>query len=141
MALRLLRVCSMRSTRLQALDYQCIDAARALALIERAREQGRPYSLFDTRDAQSFARGRIASARHLPAREVRTVAAKLSREQPVLIYCYHGHSSQSFAERFAGYGFREVYSVDGGFPALARALDSQHATPLRDGGQHDHAGA
>ena len=36
---------------------------------------------------------------------------------PVLVYCYHGISSQSAAEFLNQKGFEDVYSVDGGFEA------------------------
>jgi thiosulfate sulfurtransferase len=34
-----------------------------------------------------------------------------------LVYCYHGHSSQSAAEHFVENGFANVYSLDGGYTA------------------------
>lgn len=42
-------------------------------------------------------------------------------DQPVLVMCYHGISSQGAAQYLVNQGFEEVYSVDGGFEAWHRA--------------------
>jgi len=34
-----------------------------------------------------------------------------------VVVCYHGNSSQQAAQFFAGEGFNDVYSMDGGFEA------------------------
>ena len=39
------------------------------------------------------------------------------KEKPLLIYCYHGVSSQSAAEYFTEHGFSNVYSLEGGYTA------------------------
>ena len=36
-------------------------------------------------------------------------------EQPIIIVCYHGMSSQGAANYLAEQGFDDVYSMDGGF--------------------------
>ena len=43
--------------------------------------------------------------------------ATADREKPLIVYCYHGHSSQGAADYFSEQGFAEVYSIDGGFVA------------------------
>ena len=42
-------------------------------------------------------------------------------EQPVLVMCYHGHSSQGAAQYLINQGYDEVYSVDGGFEGWHKA--------------------
>ena len=42
-------------------------------------------------------------------------------EQPILVMCYHGISSQGAAQYLVNQGFEQVYSVDGGFEAWQRA--------------------
>ena len=42
-------------------------------------------------------------------------------EQPILVMCYHGISSQGAAQYLVNQGFEQVYSVDGGFEAWHRA--------------------
>ena len=39
---------------------------------------------------------------------------KTDLDQPLVVVCYHGNSSQSAAAYLAGQGFSEVYSLDGG---------------------------
>ena len=103
-------------------EYRRIDAEQALTFIFSACEHDRPYTLFDARDAHAFGHGHIPTAQPLAEREIGNWLGKLPRAQPVLIYCYHGFSSQTFAKTFADFGFREVYSVDGGLPALVEAF-------------------
>ena len=44
---------------------------------------------------------------------------RLNKDAPVLVYCYHGNSSQEYAQMLADFRFNQVYSVDGGFAACA----------------------
>jgi thiosulfate sulfurtransferase len=37
------------------------------------------------------------------------------KEKPLICCCYHGISSQRAADYFADQGFKEVYSIDGGW--------------------------
>lgn len=101
--------------------YRNIGADQALSFIFSAYEQDRSYSLFDTRDAEAYAKGHLPGAEPLAERDIGNWIGRLPRSQPVLIYCYHGNASQMYAKTFADFGFTEVYSIDGGFHALAHA--------------------
>lgn len=79
-------------------------------------------TLADIRDGQSFAMGHVPGAAHLDGNTVEEFMQNASRDQPLIIYCYHGNSSQSAAQYFAEQGFTEVYSVDGGFEAWRQHL-------------------
>jgi rhodanese-related sulfurtransferase len=107
--------------------FRCIPAAEALAFMIAATGQQRPYRLFDTRDADSYARGHLARAEPLAERDLGQWIGRLPRAEPLLIYCYHGHASQEFAKTFADFGYTEVYSIDGGFEALVQAVDRARA--------------
>ena len=37
------------------------------------------------------------------------------KSEPILIYCYHGNSSQPAANFFSQQGFKHVYSMDEGY--------------------------
>jgi rhodanese-related sulfurtransferase len=102
-------------------SFHTLDADQALAYIFSAYEKNLGYSLFDTRDADSYARGHLPGAEPLAERDIGHWIDRLPRSQPVLIYCYHGNASQQYAKAFADFGYSEVYSVDGGFHALAHA--------------------
>ncbi|GMU44476.1 MAG: hypothetical protein AMXMBFR25_24620 [Lysobacterales bacterium] len=104
--------------------FRRIAAAEALAFMIAAAEQARPYRLFDTRDADSYARGHLAGAEPLAERDLGHWIGRLPRAEALLIYCYHGHASQEFARIFADFGYTEVYSIDGGFEALVQAMEA-----------------
>lgn len=74
-----------------------------------------PLTLVDIRDPASFAAGRIPGSRHLDNDSVPALLEAAPREQPMVVVCYHGHSSQQAAAWLAGQGFAEVYSLDGGY--------------------------
>ncbi len=113
--------------------YRCIAAAEALAFMIAATEQARAYRLFDVRDATSYARGHLAHAEPLAERDLGHWIGRLPRAQPLLIYCHHGHASQVFAKTFADFGHTEVYSIDGGFEALAQAMAAMRSAPPAGG--------
>ncbi|MFY0991377.1 thiosulfate sulfurtransferase GlpE [Halomonas sp. C05BenzN] len=73
------------------------------------------FTLVDIRDPVSFAQGRIPGSRHLDNGSIPALFAEASRDRPLVVVCYHGHSSQQAAAWLAGQGFSEVYSLDGGF--------------------------
>ena len=98
--------------------YQRIPAAQALALI--AAES--TAMVFDVRDAASYQRGHLPGAAHLAEDRLPGWFRRLGKEQPVIIYCYHGNASQTFAQMFVDFRFSRVFSVDGGYEALAAAL-------------------
>ena len=43
-------------------------------------------------------------------------------EQPIVVVCYHGVSSQGAANYLIEQGFEDVYSMDGGFTQWALEL-------------------
>lgn len=116
-----------------SMSFRRIAADQAAALVRRHRAGELPaLALFDSRDAASFARGHVDGAQPLHDAAFAAALQNVARSVPVLIYCYHGNASQVWAERFSDFRYPEVYSVDGGYPALAGALarvDQPAATP------------
>lgn len=90
-------------------DFQRIPPEQAQVL----REQG--AVVVDIRDPQSFALGHIAGSRHLDNHSLHAFIAGADLDQPLIVTCYHGNSSQGAAAYLVGQGFAEVYSLDGGF--------------------------
>ena len=39
------------------------------------------------------------------------------KDRPLVVYCYHGHSSQMAARFLVDQGFTEVYNLEGGYEA------------------------
>jgi thiosulfate sulfurtransferase len=108
---------------MSTLGFGRANAAEALKLIFALHEQERPYTLFDARDPHSYGHGHLPGALPLGEHAVAAWTNKLPSERPVFIYCSMGFSSQTFAQRFADAGFSQVYSIDGGLPALVEALE------------------
>ncbi|MFD2177143.1 thiosulfate sulfurtransferase GlpE [Veronia pacifica] len=84
-------------------------------------KQDQPGVMVDIRDPQSFQLSHAEGAFHLTNDTVVTLMQEVDFEQPVLVMCYHGISSQGAAQYLINQGFEEVYSVDGGFEAWHRA--------------------
>lgn len=109
--------------------YMRIAPTMAADLIRRAHAGIRPLALFDTRDPGSYAQGRIKGADHLTEPGFADIVTALPKHVPVMIYCYHGNASQVYAQMFADFRFQEVYSVDGGYAALAPVMPDPPALP------------
>lgn len=73
--------------------------------------------LLDCRDLKDYRAGHIENAMHLHEQLRDTLLLKGDKTRPMVIYCYHGHASEHVAEMFADFGFRDVYSLEGGFAA------------------------
>jgi rhodanese-related sulfurtransferase len=73
--------------------------------------------LLDVRTKLEFDQGYIPGANHINiySRNFESDVENLDRYRPVYIYCRTGHRSISAAEKLISMGFREVYSLDGGF--------------------------
>ena len=89
-------------------DFKRISPVQAQEL----RQQG--AVVVDIRDPQSFALCHISGSRHLDNHSLHDFITAADLDQPLLVVCYHGNSSQSAAAYLVGQGFSEVYSLDGG---------------------------
>lgn len=69
----------------------------------------------DVRDHDSYEAAHIANAIHLSMATLQDYCERADKTKPILVYCYHGISSQSVARHLVEYGFQEVYSLTGGF--------------------------
>ncbi|CAM3742898.1 thiosulfate sulfurtransferase GlpE [Xenorhabdus thuongxuanensis] len=81
--------------------------------------------LVDIRDPQSFHAGHATGAFHLTNETLNSFLQEADFDQPVMVMCYHGHSSQGAAQYLINIGFETVYSVNGGFEVWQR--DYSHA--------------
>ncbi|MFT3931166.1 MAG: ankyrin repeat domain-containing protein [Spongiibacteraceae bacterium] len=78
--------------------------------------------LLDMRDARSFCESHHPDAVHLNDNSIRKLLKNTPKNIPIVIYCYHGNSSQDMAKLFADFGFDQCYSVDGGYDAWRQSL-------------------
>lgn len=77
--------------------------------------------IVDIRDAQSFSQGHIPHAKLVSDENIEIFLQESDKQKPLVCYCYHGISSQSAASFFVSQGFKEVYSIDGGFEQWKKA--------------------
>lgn len=92
------------------MTFSCISGSAAKQMIET-----RAVTIIDIRDPSSFASAHVTGAISVNNSNVSEFVAQADFDKPLLVFCYHGHSSQGAADFFGGQGFIEVYSVDGGF--------------------------
>ena len=87
--------------------------------VQKVKEMGENGSatIVDIRDSASFQSGHIPNALHLSDDTVQQFLLNTNKEKPLVVYCYHGISSQGAAAYFSEQGFKEVSSMIGGFEA------------------------
>lgn len=79
-------------------------------------------TVFDVRDMASYRKAHVEGAAHLSEDRLLAWMKRLPKETPVVIYCYQGNASQTFAQMFIDFRYSRVFSVDGGYEPLAEAL-------------------
>ena len=78
--------------------------------------------IIDIRDPASFAAGHIPNAIHLSDGTVEQFIIDTDKNKPLVVYCYHGISSQGAAAYFSEKGFKEASSMIGGFEGWLSAF-------------------
>ena len=78
---------------------------------------GNTATFIDIRDPHARSIAYIPTSIHLNNENAAAFLQNADKTQPLVIYCYHGNSSQIAAEFIVQQGFEEVYSMDGGFDA------------------------
>jgi thiosulfate sulfurtransferase len=71
----------------------------------------------DIRDPRSYLQGHIPGAIHLNDGNVQGFLQNTAKNQPVIVYCYHGNSSLGATAFLIENGFTNVASMSGGFEA------------------------
>jgi len=94
------------------MTFKCISIDEAKALIDKGS-----VTIADVRDADTYLAGNIENAINIQQDSMYEFLAAADRDQPLLVYCYHGNSSQGAADYFFNQGFEDVYSMDGGYEA------------------------
>lgn len=77
--------------------------------------QTHPVTLADIRDADSYHSGHIEGAHHVTNDNLQDFIRNSDLDQALIVYCFHGHSSQPAAQFLLEQGFEEVYSLIGGY--------------------------
>jgi rhodanese-related sulfurtransferase len=105
--------------------WRRLNVAETQALLEQPE-----LLIFDVRDADSFAAGRIGAARHLSGANLEQVLMRTPKSQPVLIYCYHGNASQTYAQMFRDFGFKTIYDLIDGYEAWRATVPAPGSADL-----------
>jgi len=79
--------------------------------------------ILDMRDAAAFNNGHIEGA--VPADEAQIRRLMKQKHQPVLVCCYHCHSSRDLATFLSQMGVKDVYNLEGGWHALSLHMERQ----------------
>jgi rhodanese-related sulfurtransferase len=78
--------------------------------------------IIDVRDPDEYAAGHIPGARLVPLDVLRADPdAALSRDAPLVFVCASGNRSLSAAKLAERFGYAQIYNLDGGTRAWARA--------------------
>ncbi len=94
------------------MSYKRISIDEAKRLIDEG-----VATIGDVRAADAYQAGHIVNAQHVQPGTIDQFVALAARDRPLILYCYHGNSSQGAAAYFSEIGFEEVYSMDGGYEA------------------------
>ncbi len=90
----------------------------------------RPQALvLDAREAAPHAQGHLPGSLRLDGRNHERLLLREPKSRPVLIYCYHGNASQTYAAMFCDFGFADVADVMGGWAAMQTHPASAAAAP------------
>lgn len=81
----------------------------------RAWLKTKDITVLDIRDEESFKQKHIPGAIFLREENIESFIRREDKDEVIVCYCYHGISSQSVAQYFADHGFKNVYSMIGGY--------------------------
>lgn len=81
-------------------------------------------NIVDIRKPQAFEEGHIQHAKLINDSNIEIFLQEADKNKPLICYCYHGISSQNAAEFFIAQGFKDVYSLDGGYEQWRQAHES-----------------
>lgn len=90
---------------------------RLTALQTEALVRERTPLVLDSREANAYAKAHLENAVNLGRHNLDRMLLGSDKIKPVLIYCYHGNASQTYAQMFADFGFMQVYDLIGGYAA------------------------
>ncbi len=94
------------------MSYKCISIDEAKVLIDKGGA-----TIADIRDAGTHLSGNIENSINIQKETMEEFLSTADKDKPLIVYCYHGNSSQGAADYFSEQGYTEVYSMDGGYEA------------------------
>ena len=73
--------------------------------------------IIDIRDKESYSKGNIPNAINYNSEDIMNLVEQKEKSIDIVIYCYLGNSSRKVAAFLSENGFKNVYSLIGGFSA------------------------
>jgi thiosulfate sulfurtransferase len=73
--------------------------------------------LLDCRKLQDYRTDHIENAMYVHEDLKESLLKRSDKSKKMIIYCYHGHSSEHLAQMFVDFGYKQVFSLKGGFEA------------------------
>ncbi len=71
--------------------------------------------ILDCRAIKDYRAGHLDGALHVHEDLKDSLVKRGDKQRSLLIYCYYGHASEHLAEFFSDFGFKAVYSLEGGY--------------------------
>lgn len=90
--------------------FKTISPAEAEQLIDQSNP-----TILDCRKVNDYREGHIENAMLVHEQLRDSMLKKGDKHKALLIYCYHGHTSEHLAEMFCDFGFKQVYNLVGGY--------------------------
>lgn len=95
------------------MSYQSLLASEVVELCAQAETR-----ILDCRDPRSYEQGHLPGAQLVSDAVIKQLA-RTDKDQPVVVYCYHGISSRDLATFLVNFGFSAVFNLEGGWQAWA----------------------
>lgn len=94
------------------MSYQSLSPEEIAELVEREQPV-----IIDMRDQHTYNNDHIPGAQRADDALLQSLIRKKQFSQPIVVYCYHGHSSQDLSGFLANIGFENVINLEGGWQA------------------------
>ena len=82
--------------------------------------EDKEVTLVDIRDPESFQTAHLVDAVHINDANIHEFLETANRQQPLIVYCYHGISSAGAASFFSEQGGEKVSHIEGGFGLMVQ---------------------
>ena len=97
------------------MSYKCISLDEAQHLLDSTETV-----IVDIRDKQSYEIGNIPRSINISEENINNFLEDAERDKNLLVYCYVGNSSKGASEYFVQKGFKNVFSLDGGYEEFSK---------------------
>ncbi len=83
-------------------------------------DQKKGMMLLDIRTDKEYGQGHIPGAVHVPLADIGDRVKKLKKDKDLVVYCDNGNRSIWAIKRLMGMGYKNLYSLKGGYNAWKR---------------------